>query len=69
MVMVKNSLDIWVLIIKLNLNLPHYKEEFYIMKIGFEEGENYHISNDAKVKVTSYVYGKTKVTQKLKIII
>ena len=39
------------------------------MKIGFEEGENYHISDDAKVKVTSYVYGKTKVTQKLKIII
>ena len=32
------------------------------MKIGFEEGENYHISDDAKVKVTSYVDGKTKVT-------
>lgn len=32
------------------------------MKIRFEEGENYHISYDAKVKVTSYVDGKTKVT-------
>lgn len=32
------------------------------MKLSFEKGKNYHIPDDANVKVTSYKDGRTKIT-------